>query len=178
MDWSSLSYPFLVPVDVAAVPNLSLLLPQTASRFPSIYYRGFNHWICLCSPLIECYFYKEYWVKTKKKNWLSSRLPRLLRYMRNRPNIFSIEIPRKEKFYQGQDLKEKIHFPEFQVTWFLQKLKLNDRSEVINSTIRMVSPKTDLFSKWTEPRYHIHQRDRAISLGCTRPSFALFWLIV
>ena len=27
-----------------------------------------------------------------------------------------------------------------------------DRSEVINSTIRMVSPKTDLFSKWTEPR--------------------------
>lgn len=44
-----------------------------------------------------------------------------------------------------------------------------DRSEVINSTIRMVSSKTDLFSKWTKPRYHIHQRDTAISLGCTPP---------
>lgn len=44
---------------------------------------------------------------------------------RKRSNIFSIEIPIKDKFYQGQDLKEKIHFTEFQV---LQKLKLNDRS--------------------------------------------------
>lgn len=62
-------------------------------------------------------------------NWLQSRLPRLLRHMRNRPNIFSIEIPIKDKFYQGQDLKERIHFPKFQVTRFLlQKLKLNDRS--------------------------------------------------
>lgn len=49
MDWSSLSCLFLVPVDAAAVPNMSLLLPQTASRFPSIDYRGFNHWTCLCS---------------------------------------------------------------------------------------------------------------------------------
>ena len=48
--------------------------------------------------------------------------------MRKRSNIFSIEIPIKDKFYQGQDLKEKNHFPEFQVTFFLQKLKLNDRS--------------------------------------------------
>ena len=125
MDWSSLSCLFFVPVDATAVPNMSLLLPQTASRFPSIDFRGFNHWTCLCSPLIECYFYNQYWVR---KNWLQSRLPRLLRHMRNRPNIFSIEIPIKDKFYQGQDLKEKIHFPEFQVTWFLQKLKLNDRS--------------------------------------------------
>lgn len=62
MDWSSLSCLFLVPVDAAAVPNMSLLLPQTASRFPSIDYRGFNHWTCLCSPLIECYFYKKDWV--------------------------------------------------------------------------------------------------------------------
>lgn len=59
MDWSSLSCLFLVPVDAAAVPNMSLLLPQTASRFPSIDYRGKNHWTCLCSPLIECYFYKK-----------------------------------------------------------------------------------------------------------------------
>lgn len=49
-------------------------------------------------------------------NWLQSRLPRLLRHMRNRPNIFSIEIPIKDKFYQGQDLKERIPFPKFQVT--------------------------------------------------------------
>jgi hypothetical protein len=37
--------------------------------------------------------------------------------MRKRPNIFSIEIPIKDKFYQGQDLKEKIHFPEFQASY-------------------------------------------------------------
>ncbi|EEF26995.1 conserved hypothetical protein [Ricinus communis] len=48
--------------------------------------------------------------------------------MRKRSNIFSIEIPIKDKFYQGQDLKEKNHFPEFQVTFFLQKLKLNSLS--------------------------------------------------
>lgn len=67
MDWSSLSCLFLVPVDAAAVPNMTLLLPQTASRFPSIDYRGFNHWTCLCSPLIECYFYQKDWVG---KSWI------------------------------------------------------------------------------------------------------------
>lgn len=47
-----LTVPLLVPVDAAAVPNMSLLLPQTASRFPSIDYRGFHHWTSLCSPVL------------------------------------------------------------------------------------------------------------------------------
>lgn len=48
-------------------------------------------------------------------NWLRLRFPRLLRHMRNWPNIFLIEIPIKDKFNQGQNLKELIHYPKFQV---------------------------------------------------------------
>ncbi|KAG5579860.1 hypothetical protein H5410_050487 [Solanum commersonii] len=49
--------------------------------------------------------------------WLQSRLPRLLRHMRNRSKIFSIEIPIKDKFYQGQDLKERIHLSCFRFSF-------------------------------------------------------------
>jgi hypothetical protein len=67
--------------------------------------------------------------------------------MRNRPNIFSIEILIKDKFYQGPDLKDQIHFPKFQALQLAFKsesgmieisfrFSRRDRSEVINSTIR------------------------------------------
>ena len=98
--------------------------------------------------------------------------------MRNRPNIFSIEIPIKDKFYQGQDLKEKIHSPEFRVTWFIPSKAKVEWSKSPSGSVEEIEAKSsiqpfarspDLFSKWTEPRYHIHQRDTAISLGCTPP---------
>lgn len=46
----------------------------------------------------------------KNRNWLQPRFPRLLRHMRSRPNIFSIENPIKDKFYQVQDMKVNLLF--------------------------------------------------------------------
>lgn len=176
MDWSSLSCTFQLPVDAAAVPNMRLLLPQTASRFPSI--TEVETTELAYAP--ECSFYKKDWVgKTNRtSNWLQSRFPRLLRHMRNRPNIFSIEIPIKDKFYQGQDLKEKIHSPEFRVTWFIPSSAKVEWSKSPSGSVEEIEAKSsiqpfarspDLFSKWTEPRYHIQKRDTAISDGCTPP---------
>lgn len=127
MDGSSLSCLFLVPVDAAAVPNMSLLLPQTASRFPSIDYRGFNHWTCLCSPLIECYFYKKYWVG---KTWIGFNRDCLgfLGTWGTGLTSFQSKSQSKTSSTKARVVYDQIHFPEFQVTWFLQKLKLNDRS--------------------------------------------------
>ena len=104
--------------------------------------------------------------------------------MRNRPNIFSIEIPIKDKFslYQGQDLKEKIHSPEFLVRWFIPSSAKVEWSKSPSGSVEEIEAKSsikpfarspDLFSKWTEPRYHIQKRDMAISDGC--PFFISFY---
>ena len=180
MDWSSLSCLFLVPVDAAAVPNMSLLLPQTASRFLSIDYRGFNHWTCLCSPLIECYFYKKSkdWVG---KTWIGFNRDCLgfLGTWGTGLTYFQSKSQSKKSSTKARIWKRRFTFRNSKwhdsfrsESWMIEvsfRFSRRDRSEVINSTIRMVSPKTDLFSKWTEPRYHIHQRDTAISDGCTPP---------
>lgn len=176
MDWSSLSCLFLVPVDAAAVPNMTLLLPQTASRFPSIDYRGFNHWTCLCSPLIECYFYQGV-----GKDWIGFNRDCLgfLGTWGTGLTYFQSKSQSKTSSTKARIWKRRFTFRNSQ--WHSSfrsesgmievsfRFSRRDWSEVINSTIRMVSPKTDLFSKWTEPRYHIHQRETAISLGCTTP---------
>lgn len=127
MDWSSLSCLFLVPVDAAAVPNMSLLLPQTASRFPSIDYRGFNHLTCLCSPLIECYFYKKDWVGKTGIGFNRDCLGFLGTWGTGLTS-FQSKSQSKTSSTKARVVVDQIHFPEFQVTWFLQKLKLNDRS--------------------------------------------------
>lgn len=129
MDWSSLSCLFLVPVDAAAVvPNMSfLLLPQTASRFPSIDYRGFNHWTCLCSPLIECSFYKKDWVG---KTWIGFNRDCLgfLGTWGTGLTSFQSKSQSKTSSTKARIWKRRITFRNSKVTWFLQKLKLNDLS--------------------------------------------------
>ncbi|KAH0671406.1 hypothetical protein KY290_025759 [Solanum tuberosum] len=69
-------------------------------------------------------------------NWLQSRLPRLLRHMRNRPNIFSIEIPIKDKFFQEQSCG----FPRDRREFFA---KLGGVGKIITIFILNLAPSQD-----------------------------------
>lgn len=150
MDWSSLSCLFLLPVDTAAVPNMSLLLPQTASRFPSIDYR-LQRFQPAYAPLslIECYFYKKDWVGKTGIGFNRDCLGFLGTWGTGRTS-FQSKSQSKTSSTKARIRKRRFTFRNSK--WHDSfRFSRRDRSEVINSTIRMVSPKTDLFSKWTEP---------------------------
>lgn len=140
----------------------------------------------------------------KNLNWLQSRLPRLLRHMRNRPNITSFQSKSQSKTsstkarrWNPLDFKRRIYSrlalvlrrgderedelsvipgdmipSEGKVEWSKSPSgsveEIEAKSSIQPFARSPLSPRIKgLFSKWTEPRYHIHQRETAISLGCT-----------